>query len=186
MTGGRPVHRRCSLTIPVLLVGLVVVMTACAAEADTATDDMIEGEPAHEEAEGETHGEDFAWGAPADAGEATRTIEIEAADDFTFDPADVEVEAGETVTFQVTNVGQLEHDFTLGDTATQEAHAQEMMEMDGMAHGADETNALTIPPGDTGEMTWTFTQPGEILIGCHVAGHYEAGMRGALTITDGS
>ncbi|WP_370327605.1 plastocyanin/azurin family copper-binding protein [Euzebya sp.] len=177
---------------------LSIVLAACAAdEGDTAAapeptdaamtesaddmamdDDMAEGE------EGDDHGEEFAWGSPADAGEASRTIEIEADDDFTFDPAEVEVEAGETVTFSVTNVGQLEHDFTLGDAETQQAHEEEMAEMDDMDHGAAEPNALTIPPGETVETTWTFTQPGEILIGCHVPGHYDAGMRGTVTIAE--
>lgn len=91
------------------------------------------------------------------------------------------MEAGQTVTFRVANVGQLDHDFTLGDAHTQQAHAEEMAAMDDMDHGPVEP-AMTIPSGETGEMTWAFTQPGEILIGCHIPGHYESGMRGTVTI----
>ncbi|WP_341253792.1 cupredoxin domain-containing protein [Euzebya pacifica] len=193
------------LTLPALMLALTIVLAACAADGgdttaapeptdapmtesadDMAMDDMAQGDEGDDE-EGDDHGEEFTWGSPADASEASRTIEIEADDDFTFDPAEVEVEVGETVTFSVTNVGQLPHDFTLGDAETQQAHEEEMAEMEGdMDRGATEPNAVTIPAGETVETTWTFTEPGEILIGCHVPGHYDAGMRGTITIADAS
>ena len=124
----------------------------------------------------------FSFGEPADAADADRVIDIDAHDDFSFDPAAIDVEVGETVTFRVTNAGKLPHDFTLGDADTQDDHDAEMaaMPMDHM--GPDEDNAVTLDAGATKELTWTFTEAGEILMGCHIPGHYAAGMRGTITI----
>lgn len=37
--------------------------------------------------------------------------------------------------------------------------------------------------GQTKEATVTFEDPGEILYGCHIEGHYDAGMVGTVTVT---
>jgi uncharacterized cupredoxin-like copper-binding protein len=134
-------------------------------------------------ASGDAHADGgFAWGVPAGAGEADRVIEIEMLDELRFAPAALDVSVGETVTFRVTNTGQLPHDFTLGDEETQTEHDAEMAGgMDGMGH--DEPNTLTLEAGESGELTWRFTEPGRILFGCHIPGHYDAGMVGTLTIS---
>ena len=86
----------------------------------------------------------------------------------------------------MTNVGKLPHDFTIGDSDTQDDHEAEMAEMpmDGM--GVDDVNAMTMDPGETKDMTWTFSEAGEILMGCHIPGHYAGGMRGTIRIVDPS
>jgi uncharacterized cupredoxin-like copper-binding protein len=96
------------------------------------------------------------------------------------EPADITVSAGETVTFRLINRGNLVHDFTLGDQATQNKHEAEMMEMGGMDHG--DPNVVVIPAGETAELTWTFTNAGTVLIGCHQPGHYAPGMTGRVTV----
>lgn len=123
------------------------------------------------------------FGEPAEAADADRVIEMTAHDDFSFDPAGITVTAGETITFRVTNVGNLPHDFTLGDEAAQDEHESEMAEMaesGEMAH--DEPNVLSLPAGETHELTWRFTEPGTVLIGCHESGHYAAGMFATITV----
>ena len=124
---------------------------------------------------------EFAWGEPAETEDADRVVEIRMLDELRFDPSEVEVRVGETVTFQVTNAGQLPHDFALGDEATQAEHEAEMAE--GEMAGRGEPNVLTLQSGERGELTWRFTNPGTILYGCHVPGHYDAGMVGTLTIS---
>lgn len=175
---------------------LALLLGACAADevatdattAAEAADDQTEGTEADDHADDEAEEDDHAdeeadhafwFGEPADAGDAERVIEIEAADDFTFTPAEVSVAVGETVTFRVVNTGNLPHDFTIGDAAIQDEHDEEMK--GGEMHGTD-PNAMMIEPGETGELTWTFTESGTILIGCHVPGHYAAGMKGTLEI----
>lgn len=125
-------------------------------------------------------GSEFFFGSPAEAADADRVIEIQATDSLTFQPAEVNVAPGETVTFRLVNQGNLVHDFTLGDQATQDEHEAEMAEMGGMAH--DEPNVATIPAGQTIELTWTFSEAGTVLIGCHQPGHYAAGMIGQITV----
>ena len=80
------------------------------------------------------------------------------------------------ITFVVTNTGAIAHEFTLGDAADQQAHDIEMMQMGGQMM-ADEPNAIGVPAGATKELTWVFAEPGEMEAGCHVPGHYPAGMK---------
>ena len=109
-------------------------------------------------------------------------IEIVGADDFSWDPATVAVKVGETITFRVTNAGVIPHDFTLGDAAAQEEHE---LEMAGGGMGIlDEPKAFVLDAGATKETTWTFTEAGEVLFGCHQPGHYAAGMVGSITVTE--
>ena len=90
------------------------------------------------------------------------------------------VPAGVPVTFVVTNAGSAEHEFYLGDEAAQAEHEQEMMS-GGMAHG--DPSGVTLKAGETKELTYTFTQAGQSLAGCHVVGHYGGGMKAAITVT---
>lgn len=120
-------------------------------------------------------------GEPAEASAADRTIEVEARD-IAFDPTSIEVATGETVTFVVTNTGEALHEFTLGDAAMQEQHAEEMEGGHaGEAHHGP--NSVTVEPGGTAELTWRFEDAGELEYACHVPGHYEAGMRGTITVS---
>jgi uncharacterized cupredoxin-like copper-binding protein len=90
------------------------------------------------------------------------------------------VPAGEPVTFVVTNDGALDHEFYLGDEEAQAAHAAEMATMGGMTH--DEPEGIGVKPGETKELTYTFPAAGETLAGCHVQGHYLAGMKATITV----
>jgi uncharacterized cupredoxin-like copper-binding protein len=119
-------------------------------------------------------------GGPADASAATRTIEVTALDTLSFEPARITVSTGEVVTFVVTNNGQSPHEFTLGDAAMQQQHAQAMSHMPaGAAH--DMPNSITLEPGETKRLTWRFGDAA-IEYACHVQGHYQAGMRGQITV----
>ena len=77
------------------------------------------------------------------------------------------------------------HEFTIGDQSAQQQHEREMAggNMMGMAHDAD--FSIDVPAGQTARLIYTFQQPGTLLFGCHVPGHYPAGMRGTITVTQG-
>jgi uncharacterized cupredoxin-like copper-binding protein len=47
---------------------------------------------------------------------------------------------------------------------------------------ASPAGALTVPPGATRHLTWTFDKPGVVLYGCHVLGHWAAGMKGTIVV----
>ncbi|HUG15569.1 MAG TPA: heavy metal translocating P-type ATPase, partial [Thermomicrobiales bacterium] len=106
-----------------------------------------------------------------------RTITVDANDQMRFVPGNLTVEAGETIAFTVTNTGVIPHEFVIGNAHEQEEHGADMGAGDGHEDN-DVANAMTLAPGETRTLLYTFNEPGELLIGCHVPGHYEAGMRG--------
>jgi uncharacterized cupredoxin-like copper-binding protein len=111
---------------------------------------------------------------------SARTIEVEMRD-IAFAPTAVEVRTGEKVRFVFRNTGQVVHDAFIGDLAAQEAHEREMREGKAHDHGKDPT-AVSVRPGRSGSITYTFSQPGQLLIGCHQPGHYIGGMKAQVTI----
>ena len=127
------------------------------------------------------HDAELTFGAPAQPGEEDRVVEVTQLDEMRFDPPSIEVGAGETILFEVTNAGQVPHEFVLGDAELQAEHEQAMAEMSG-APMANEPNAIAVEPGETATIAWTFTESGALEYGCHVLGHYPAGMVGDLTV----
>jgi uncharacterized cupredoxin-like copper-binding protein len=133
------------------------------------------------------HDAQFSFGAPADAADADRTLDVETTEDggFHYEPSSIDVSAGEVVTFRIHNVGQARHEFVLGDRVQQQDHEAEMRRMasegDMMMH--DDPNAVAVEPGETKELTWRFTTPGDLEYGCHEPGHYAAGMHGDVTVS---
>ncbi|QXI35215.1 cupredoxin domain-containing protein [Pseudomonas promysalinigenes] len=149
----------------------------------------------------------FAFGEPAPAASATRTVEV-VLKDIAFEPKSLDVKAGETVRFVLINEGRLPHEFNLGDKAMHAAHQKEMLAMQGqlfnggvqqgrdhsqMAHGAGTAmdhgahghaggNTVLVAPGQRAELTWTFRKAAPIEFACNVPGHYQAGMVGVLNI----
>ena len=119
-----------------------------------------------------------ARGATTTNGDTGRTVQIEMRD-IAYSPDRVTVEPGETVRFVFTNTGDVAHDAFIGDAAAQDDHEMEMIG-EGGGHGMNDSGAITVEPGQTGEITHTFAAGDDVLIGCHQSGHYEAGMR--LTI----
>jgi uncharacterized cupredoxin-like copper-binding protein len=113
--------------------------------------------------------------------------------DNAFRPSKIEVKAGEEVTFRFRNDGKVVHEAIVGTAEEQAEHEAEMNdkaveeEEDGdmttMDHGGSDDDALSVEPGGTGELTHTFDEAEELLIGCHEPDHYEAGMKITVTVT---
>ena len=125
------------------------------------------------------HATSFWFGHPGNAAEVTQLIKIDARD-IKFAPSSIAIRAGETVQFQITNRGKLEHEFVLGDAAQQAEHDKEMATVPGMA--MQHINGVSVAPGKTESFIWSFTKAGHLQYGCHVPGHYAAGMVGELTV----
>jgi uncharacterized cupredoxin-like copper-binding protein len=101
---------------------------------------------------------------------APRVVRIVATPHLRFQPDVVTIEAGETITFEVTTMGPTVHEFMVGpaaDVATDKAGTAEVAEIGMM---------------QTGSVTYTFTGSGPFAFACHAPGHYEAGMTGTITI----
>ncbi len=122
-------------------------------------------------------------GTPGSAAAADRTISIQANDQLRFTPDAVTVRVGETIAFKVTNTGSAPHEFVVGDAVAQQQHEAEMARGGGMTD-MEGGSAVAVPPGKTVTLVYRFTKPGTLLFGCHVPGHYKAGMQGTLTVTD--
>jgi uncharacterized cupredoxin-like copper-binding protein len=119
--------------------------------------------------------------APAASASAAATrIDVALTDELRMEPSSMTVPAGVPVTFVITNAGAIEHEFVLGDDETQAEHEAEMA-AGGMRH--DEPNAVAVASGQSKELTYTFTEPGETLAGCHFPGHYDGGMKATITVT---
>lgn len=120
---------------------------------------------------------------PAHAGhpaESSRPIEV-MMDDRTFSPDWIDVRVGETVTFVFSNLGYEVHDAFVGDTAAQEQHEREMRtERNGHDHAHE--GGVTVLPGQSGTLRYTFDKAGLLEIGCHQPGHYKAGMIAFLDV----
>lgn len=116
----------------------------------------------------------------AAGGEADRTVEIEMVD-IAFKPNQLSVKAGETIRFVFPNRGEIEHEAVIGDEEAQAAHKEGVH--GGGYGGSKQAPRVEVFPGETGELTHTFEKPGQLLIGCHEPGHYDAGMRVDITVS---
>lgn len=128
----------------------------------------------------------------ASSADVDRTISFEAGDMW-FDPEDIQVTAGETIKFEISNTGNLEHEFVIGDKTAQEEHRKMMQEMSGghgeghgghdMAEGAHggQMPSITIGGGETKTLVWTASSDVDSLeYACNIPGHYESGMYGDI------
>ncbi|MFN2526282.1 MAG: plastocyanin/azurin family copper-binding protein [Actinomycetota bacterium] len=156
------------------LVALLVFALAVVACAEDHTAHQAGGPEATHAMTGEVPG---TAGDPVDA---DRTVRVVASDALAFKPASIRVGEGEIITFVIRNRGKIEHEFVLGDRAYQEMHEADMQEGHPMM---DTTNAVSLAPGEKKELTWTFSESGEVLFGCHQPGHYEGGMVGTITVS---
>ena len=118
------------------------------------------------------------------AANVSRTVNIEVSDAMRFNPATIEAQQGETIRFVVKNNGQLSHEFVLGTEKDLKAHNEVMKKYPHMEHADD--NMLTVAPGKSGELLWKFTQTGVVDFACLHPGHYDAGMKGAVTVAASS
>jgi uncharacterized cupredoxin-like copper-binding protein len=128
-------------------------------------------------AAGSHAGGHYTFGEPADAADATRTVEVKLTDEMRIAHDLKEVKGGEVIRFVVTNTGAMPHEFSVGDSASQRAHAAMMKKMPDMKHEGDPA-ALTLQPGETKELTWRFNKPvqGWIEFSCQMPGHFDRGM----------
>lgn len=98
----------------------------------------------------------------ATAGSAAAGSTTVAGKEFSFQPAKIEIPAGETTTITFENVGRLSHNLKIP---------------------ALDAASATIQAGDTAQVTISPEEPGRYEIRCSVPGHAPAGMTGTLVVT---
>ncbi len=101
-----------------------------------------------------------------------------------FIPDRVTVKAGELVAFVVTNPNDVAHELYIGTEADQMAHRAMHM----AAAAADQAQVphggygIFLAPHETGVVSYRFDTVGEIMLGCHLPGHWEAGMHAIVVV----
>ncbi len=95
-----------------------------------------------------------------------------------FDRSSIRVPAGVAVTVVLRNDDPIDHEWIVGDAATQARHRTGSEP----AHG-DRPSEVTIPAGTTRTTTITFATPGTYLFICHLPGHEAYGMVGRVVVT---
>ena len=117
---------------------------------------------------------------PANGG---RIVDVTLTDALRIEPAEIAVQPGRPVTFVVTNAGALDHEFFLGDEAAQAQREAQVTASDGVVPPAA-PNGISVEPGMTAELTFTFSAPGEWQAGCHIQNHYAGGMKTTITVAE--
>ena len=99
-----------------------------------------------------------------------RVVLVVASGTLRFYPDVITVKQGETITFEVTTMGMLSHEFMVGPAADVAADTPGIPEIADL--GMMETKTLS----------YSFIGSGPFAFACHAPGHYEAGMRGAIVV----
>jgi len=156
-------------------------LIACTAILVSAGAVFSHGDEAHAAKTGPVKMEQKDWGIAGTAKAVKRTIAISMSDAMRFTPNHIDIKRGETVKFTVKNDGTVVHEFVIGTTQENEEHAAMMVKFPNMKHA--EPYMLHVAPSKSGEMIWTFNKTGQFDFACLIAGHYQAGMRGTITVS---
>ncbi|WP_297723161.1 cupredoxin family protein [Limnohabitans sp. Rim8] len=175
----------------------VIVLGACVAGGSWSAWQWLERHP---EWAANGHGHDKST-APADkahdshdpshlpsplvAQVVSRSLALRMDDQMRFTPSQIDVQVGETVRFVVHNAGQTTHEMVLGTEEEIRLHAKAMQKGAGHAPGHSHGSgaAITLAAGQKGELVVSFAQAQKLQMACLIPGHYEAGMRGAVTVS---
>jgi uncharacterized cupredoxin-like copper-binding protein len=128
---------------------------------------------------GAAHGSTATDGGRGNPAEVSRTIRVDAKD-IGFMMKQIQVKAGETIRFVVTNKGQIPHEFAIASAKEHEEHSAMMAQMPDMVH--EEPNVISLKPGETKELVWRFGSDTGIEFSCNLPGHREQGMKGAFRL----
>ena len=135
-------------------------------------------------------------GSKGNANDVSRVIKVVMYDNY-YEPSSFQINAGETIKFEVENAGELVHEFNIANKMMHIKHQPEMARLiehdillgDSIDHakmkemskkdhslGHKHANSVMLEPSKTGEIIWKFSTSAKLEIACNVPGHYEAGM----------
>jgi uncharacterized cupredoxin-like copper-binding protein len=120
------------------------------------------------------------WGIAGDAKSVKRTITLTMGDNMRFSPEKLEIKQGDTILFVVKNQGKQLHEMVIGTKKELDAHAALMVKFPNMEH--DEPYMAHVAAGKSQNLIWTFNRAGDFDFACLIAGHYQAGMVGKITV----
>lgn len=110
-------------------------------------------------------------------------IEVSVQDEFKFNPATINVGAGQDVNITFNNTGSVEHSLNILKAGEELEHVVEDVGDEEHLHEALLFDIHETAPGESVSETFTApTEAGEYTIACLVPGHVEAGMVGTLQV----
>ena len=120
------------------------------------------------------------WGIAGNAKSVKRVVTLTMDDNMRFSPDKIDVKQGETIRFVIKNQGKLLHEMVIGTKKELDAHAAMMVRFPNMEH--DEPYMAHVSAGKSQDLVWTFNKAGSFDFACLIAGHYQAGMVGKITV----
>ena len=170
------------LTVYTAAAGISVIVGSVIAASYWGQQDLV-----HDHSD---HGGTAAALAPIDtvappADPDIRNVVIELDDSRSIEPANWQARQGEALRLIVVNTGQATHELAVGPARDIAAHADSMIESGSGKHdhgNAVGIRAVSVEPGKTATLLYTFDQPGEWAMACFEPGHYEGGMKGTVEV----
>ena len=141
-------------------------------------------------------------GSKGNESEVSRVIKVVMYDNY-YEPSSFQINAGETIKFEVENAGELVHEFNIANKMMHMKHQPEMEKMveneilfadsidkDKMkkmakmdkSMGHSHSNSVLLEPKQKGDIIWKFDNAVNIEVACNVPGHYQAGMIAKVNI----
>ena len=135
-------------------------------------------------------------GSKGNEKDISRIIKVIMYDNY-YEPSSFQINAGETIKFEVENAGELVHEFNIANKMMHMKHQPEMEKMveneilfadsidkDKMkkmakmdvSMGHSHSNSVLLEPKQKGDIIWKFDNAVNIEIACNVPGHYQVGM----------
>ena len=135
-------------------------------------------------------------GSKGNVNDISRVIKVIMYDNY-YEPSSFQINAGETIKFEVENAGELVHEFNIANKMMHMKHQPEMEKMveneilfadsidkDKMkkmakmdkSMGHSHSNSVLLEPKQNGDIIWKFDNAVNIEVACNVPGHYQAGM----------
>ena len=141
-------------------------------------------------------------GSKGNVNDISRVIKVIMYDNY-YEPSSFQINAGETIKFEVENAGELVHEFNIANKMMHMKHQPEMEKMveneilfadsidkDKMkkmakmdkSMGHSHSNSVLLEPKQKGDIIWKFDNAVNIEVACNVPGHYQAGMIAKVNI----
>ena len=135
-------------------------------------------------------------GSKGNENDISRVIKVIMYDNY-YEPSSFQINAGETIKFEVENAGELVHEFNIANKMMHMKHQPEMEKMvdneilfaDSIdknkmkkmakidkSMGHSHSNSVLLEPKQKGNIIWRFDNAVNIEVACNVPGHYQVGM----------